>query len=70
MSEGPGSQVGLTRQASSIAAEMQVKLNALRLGGCDHRTDPENYSMEFWLERNVRELAMIQKNLHVLNVTK
>lgn len=44
-------------------AEMQVKLNALRLGGCDRRADPDEYSVEFWLERNERELALIQKNL-------
>ena len=62
-SEGPGSQFGLLCQASAIIAERQVKLNALALGGCDHRADPTDFSSEYWLERNDRELAMIEKNL-------
>lgn len=63
VSEGPGSEFGLVCQASAIFAERQVKLNALSLGGCDHRADPNDFSTEFWLDRNDHELALIEKNL-------
>ena len=63
-SEGPGSLIGLVRQLSSIQEEQRVKQNAIYLGGCDRRRDPEAFSVEWHLFRNDAEIRALEKNVN------
>jgi hypothetical protein len=61
--QGPGSLVGLVRQLSSIQDERNVKTNALIIGGCDRRADPDALSLESHWERNNREIMLLENNI-------
>ena len=62
---GPGSLVGLVCQLSFVTLEQQIKQNALMLGRCDKRADPEDPSVEFWLFRNDMERQLLERQIRL-----
>jgi hypothetical protein len=41
--------------------ERRVKTNALLMGGCDRRADPEALSLEYYWEQNNKDINLLEK---------